>query len=67
MVTFLASKLASKKNTNIFMDNIRLNNNTKMIKNVFSWKFQINYWILLEYSKKLLLKIKTKNLLIKKI
>ena len=54
MVTFLASKLASKKNTNIFMDNIRLNNNTKMIKNVFSWKFQLNYWILLEYSEKLL-------------
>ena len=54
MVTFLACKLASKKNANIFVDNIRLNNNTKMIKNVFSWKFQINYWILLEYSKKLL-------------
>jgi len=54
MVTFLASKLASKKNTNIFMDNIRLNNNTKMIKNVFSWKFQLNYWILSEYSEKLL-------------
>ena len=54
MVTFLACKLASKKKTNIFMDNIRLNNNKKIIKNVFSWKFQINYWILFEYSEKLL-------------